>query len=149
MQGMQRALSAYGHAAETLAPLNQIVLLYDGAIRRIREARQAIELQGVNDRYTAIEKASAIIDALHAALDHERGGEIAAQLDQIYTYVSFRLQRVNLDDDPGICDELVARLGELRGSWAQIADQAGGPGAAGTPRAQHGRAAEAGTAVTI
>jgi flagellin-specific chaperone FliS len=35
---MQRALSAYGQAAETLAPLTQIVLLYDGAIRRIKEA---------------------------------------------------------------------------------------------------------------
>jgi flagellar protein FliS len=143
MQGMQRALSAYGHAAETLAPLQQIVLLYDGAIRRIREARQAIELRRVSDRYTAIEKASAIIDALHAALDHERGGEIAAQLDRIYTYVSFRLQRVNLDDDPAICDELVARLAELRGSWAGIAELAGGPGAAGAPRGHHGRTVEA------
>jgi flagellar protein FliS len=147
MQGMQRALSAYGHAAETLAPLQQIVLLYDGAIRRIREARQAIELRRVSDRYTAIEKASAIIDALHAALDHERGGEIAAQLDRIYTYVSFRLQRVNLDDDPAICDELVARLAELRGSWARIAEQAGGPGAAGAPRGHHGRTVEAGVTI--
>ena len=136
MQGMQRALSAYGQAAETLAPLKQIVLLYDGAIRRIKEARQAIELQRINDRHTAIEKASAIVDALHAALDHERGGEIAVQLDRIYTYVSFRLQRVNLDDDPAICDELVARLDELRASWAQIADPGGAPNAAGAPPAQ-------------
>ena len=30
-----------GQAAETLAPGRQIVLLYDGAIRRIEEARQA------------------------------------------------------------------------------------------------------------
>jgi len=149
MQGMQRALSAYGQAAETLAPLKQIVLLYDGAIRRIKEARQAIELHRINDRHTAIEKASAIIDALHAALDHERGGEIAVQLDRIYTYVSFRLQRVNLDDDAAICDELVARLGELRASWAQIADVTGVASAPGQLPAGHGRAAAAGTTVTI
>jgi flagellar secretion chaperone FliS len=143
MQGMQRALSAYGHAAETLAPLSQIVLLYDGAIRRIKEARQAIELRRIKDRCTAIGKASAIIEALHAALDHERGGEIAAHLDRIYTYVSFRLQRVNLDDDPAICDELVARLGELRASWALLAD----PG--GASPAEPGRAADTGTTLTI
>jgi flagellar protein FliS len=142
---MQRALSAYGQAAETLAPLTQIVLLYDGAIRRIKEARQAIEERRVKDRYTAVEKAGAIVDALHAALDHERGGEIAVQLDRIYTYVGFRLQRVNLDDDPAICDELVARLGELRASWAQIAAPAGAAPAPAPP----GQAPESGTTVTI
>ena len=145
MQGMRRALTAYGQAAETLAPLKQIVLLYDGAIRRIKEARQAIEQRRVNERHTAVEKASAIVDALHAALDHERGGEIAAQLDRIYTYVSFRLQRVNLDNDPAICDELVARLSELRTSWAEIA----GPGSAGGLPVEPVRPAEAGTTVTI
>ena len=87
-----------------------------------RRRASAIELRRVKDRHIAVEKASAIIDALHAALDHERGGEIAAQLDQIYTYVGFRLQRINLNGDVAICDELVARLGELRASWAQIAD---------------------------
>jgi len=146
---MQRALSAYGQAAETLAPLRQIVLLYDGAIRRIKEARQAIELRRVNERHTAIEKAGAIVDALHAALDHERGGEIAMQLDRIYTYVSFRLQRVNLDNDPAICDELVARLSELRASWAQIADVSGAASQPGRLPATPGRAVDAGTTVTI
>jgi hypothetical protein len=53
----------------------------------------------------ALGKATAIIDALAACLDHERGGEIAANLDRIYTYVSFRLQRVNLTDDVAICDQ--------------------------------------------
>jgi flagellar protein FliS len=92
MPSMQRALSAYGQAAETLSPARQIVLLYDGAMRRIKEARRALEQGRVNERYVAVEKARAIIDALHACLDHERGGDIASHLDQIYTYVGFRLQ---------------------------------------------------------
>jgi flagellar protein FliS len=146
---MRRALSAYGQAAETLAPLRQIVLLYDGAIRRIKEARLAIELRSVKDRHTAVQKASAIIDALHAALDHERGGEIAAQLDKIYTYVGFRLQRINLDSDPAICDELVARLGELRASWARIADAGGERKPSAGPPAKPSSGAAAGTALTI
>jgi flagellar secretion chaperone FliS len=149
MQRMQRALSAYGQAAETLAPLRQIVMLYDGAIRRVKEARQAIEQQRVRERHVAVQKASAIVEALQMALDHQRGGEIAGQLDKIYTYVGFRLQRINLDDDPAICDELVARLGELRASWAQIAD-AGVDGShpAALPAPPAGKPA-AGTAVTI
>jgi flagellar protein FliS len=147
MQHMQRAMSAYGHAAETLAPARQIVLLYDGAIRRIKEARDAIERRAINQRHVAVGKAAAIIDALHGCLDHERGGEIASNLDRLYTYFGMRLQHINLKDDVRICDELAARLGELRASWAQIADQGAAPGPGSTPAAA--RSAEAVTTVTI
>ena len=150
MQHMRRAVSAYGQAAETLAPARQIVLLYDGAIRRIREAREAIERRAFKQRYVAVSKAAAIIDALHACLDHERGGEIARNLDRLYTYFGMRLQHINLKDDVQICDELVARLGELRTSWAQIADAGATPGPAGPALAPAGaRPADAGTTVAI
>ena len=43
MSVMQRAVSAYGQASHTLAPIQQIVMLYDGAIRKLKEARAAIE----------------------------------------------------------------------------------------------------------
>ena len=150
MQHMRRAVNAYGQAAETLAPARQVVLLYDGALRRIKEARDAIERRAINQRHVAVGKAAAIIDALHACLDHERGGEIASNLDRLYTYFGMRLQHINLKDDVRICDELVARLGELRAAWAQIADGGVAPGTpgAGAPAAG-ARPTETGTAVTI
>jgi flagellar protein FliS len=146
MQSMQRAMTAYGQARETVAPARQIVLLYDGAIRRIKEARQAIETGRINDRYVALEKATLIVEGLHACLDHERGGEIAANLDRIYTYVTFRLQRINLTDDGAICDELVERLGDLRASWAELA---GGSTSGGQSVATASETADRNLAVTI
>ena len=146
MQAMQRAMTAYGQAAETLAPAKQVVMLYDGAIRRIREARAAVEAGRVGDRAVALGKATAIIDALAACLDHERGGEIAANLDRIYTYVSFRLQRVNLTDDVAICDQLTELLTELRQSWAKLAE---GGSASATPAAATAPPADTSLAVTI
>jgi flagellar protein FliS len=146
MQSMRRAMTAYGQASETLAPAKQIVLLYDGAIRRIKEARRAIEAGRINDRYVALEKATLIVEGLHASLDHERGGEIAANLDRIYTYVTFRLQRVNLSDDVAICDEVVERLSDLRASWAALA---GGGTPAGQPPVAAPAAADGNLAVTI
>jgi flagellar protein FliS len=125
MQSMRQAMTAYGQAAETLAPGRQIVLLYDGAIRRIKEARQAIEARRINDRYVALAKATAILESLQGCLDLERGGTIARNLDQIYTYLVLRLQRVHLGNDVALCDEVTARLSELRDSWAQIADGSG------------------------
>jgi flagellar protein FliS len=144
MQTMRRAINAYGQASATLAPAQQIVLLYEGAIRRIKEARRAIELHRVADRCVAVRKATAIIEGLQGCLDHVRGGEIARNLDRIYTHVIFRLQRINLTDDPAICDEVIARLEQLRAAWSQIA-----AGALEAAAVRAGRNADHAHAVTI
>ena len=121
MPTMRRAINAYGQASETLAPAQQIVLL----VRR----RDPTDQGGApRDRSAAHQrpvprgrKATAIIEGLQGCLDHARGGEIARNLDRIYSHVIFRLQRINLTDDPAICDEVIARLDQLRAAWAQLA----------------------------
>ncbi|MGI9508175.1 MAG: flagellar export chaperone FliS [Geminicoccaceae bacterium] len=128
MTAMQKAMNAYGQAVETIPPAKQIVMLYDGILRHIDKAKSAIGGGRVNDRFVAVQKATLIIEALQGCLDHEKGGEIAPQLDQLYTYFVFRLQAINVDNDPAICDELLERVGELRASWAVLADQGASPG---------------------
>ena len=119
-----RAAAAYGRAAQTTPAARQVVMLYDGAIGRLREARQAILEGRIEDRFRAIQKASGIIDGLHACLDFERGGDIALLLDRMYGYISLRLQQINIRQDPAICDELVAHLDELRRAWNTLAEGA-------------------------
>jgi flagellar protein FliS len=97
-------------------------MLHDGAIARLREASRAIEEGRTEDRYIAVQKASAIVDALHACLDRDRGGEIANMLHRLYTYFNRRLQQINIYNDGSICDEIAQRLTELRVSWQGIAD---------------------------
>ncbi len=121
MTAIRKAIDAYGQAVETIPPAKQIVMLYDGILREIANARSAIGERRVNERYLAVRKATTIIEALQGCLDHENGGDIAPQLDQLYTYFIFRLQAINVEDDPLICDELLARIGELRASWATLA----------------------------
>lgn len=117
----RRAALAYGQAAQTIPPARQIVMLYDGAIGRLREASRAISDGRIEDRFIAVSKAAAIVNALHACLDLERGGDLASRLDRLYTYFSLRLQQINTRNDPAICSELIDRLGQLRASWATIA----------------------------
>jgi flagellar protein FliS len=119
-----RAAAAYGQAAQTIPPALQIVMLYDGAIARLREAARAIADGRTEDRFIAIQKASAIIDALHACIDYDRGGEIASLLDRLYAYFTRRLLQINVHNDGSICDEIIQRLTELRSSWQGIADKA-------------------------
>jgi flagellar protein FliS len=121
MTAMRKAMSAYGQATQTIPPAQQIVMLYDGVLRHIKAASAAIDERRINDRYLAVQKATLIIEALQGCLDHEKGGEIAPQLDRLYSYFIFRLQAINMEDDTAICSELSDRVGELRASWAAIA----------------------------
>ena len=139
MDPMRRAMTAYGQAADTLPPLQQIVMLYDGAIRRLREAKAAGEAGRIAQRATAVGKAAAIVDALQRCLDAERGGEIAANLDRIYTHLGFRMQQINMLGDLAICDEVAEQLAELRMAWAGLLNQGTLPG---SPNASQPSAAE-------
>ena len=69
-----------------------------------------------------MQKAAAIVDALHACLDFERGGDIARLLDRLYIYVGLRLQAINTANDPALCDEVIARLGDLREAWNSLVE---------------------------
>ncbi|GBD42798.1 Flagellar protein FliS [bacterium HR40] len=121
-----RAFDAYGRASATIPPLEQIVMLYDAAILRVKEARAAIERGDVEGRFLSTRKAIAILEALQSCLDHDRGGEIARLLDRCYTYLILRLAEVNRRNAPALCDEILDRLGELRRAWAELSSRPSG-----------------------
>ncbi|MEZ5931401.1 MAG: flagellar export chaperone FliS [Alphaproteobacteria bacterium] len=133
MTAMRKAMNAYGQAVDTIPPAKQIVMLYDGILRHIANARTAIANRRINDRFMAVQKATLILEALQGCLDHDKGGEIAPQLDRLYTHYIFRLQAINMEDDPAICDELIGMISELRDSWATLAKSGTSPAAPATP----------------
>ena len=118
-------MSAYHAAAETVTPARAIVMLYDGAMKRLNEARNAILAGRIEERHLLVAKAYAIINGLHCQLDFEAGGDVARLLDRYYIYILHRMTFIDIKNDPEICDELIARLREMRASWAAIADGAG------------------------
>ena len=93
-----------------------------GQSARVAEAKLAIAEGRIEDRFNAVQKAAAIVDALHACLDFERGGDIARLLDRLYIYVGLRLQAINTANDPALCDEVIARLGDLREAWNSLVE---------------------------
>jgi flagellar secretion chaperone FliS len=115
-----RAVSAYGQATETIPAARQIVMLYDGVIRRIEEARLACLDGRIEDRWQATQKAARICDALHASLDHDQGGGVAATLAQWYIMVGMKIQQINVSNDPAECGEVIRLVREVRASWEQI-----------------------------
>ena len=117
----QNALQSYGQAAQNVPAGARIVLLYDGILKCLADARLAIEENRIVDRFNAIKKASDIVNGLNSALDFENGGEIAPMLDQFYNYVFFRLQRASMESSVDIVDELTANVTEMRNAFAAVA----------------------------
>ena len=119
-----RAAQAYRRVeSESRLPLELVVMLYDGALRFLVEAGEAHARKDLRARGKAISRVLAIMSELQNTLDIEKGGQVADQLDNLYTYVMSRLIDVTVKQDVAAIDEVHQLLTPLRDAWGQIATQ--------------------------
>ncbi len=97
-----------------------IVLLYDGAIKFMKLAIKELEAGNMEVKGKYINKARDIINELNAVLDTDAGGEIAANLRKLYTFMNERLSQANSKRDPQIIREVITLMEELNQSWKAI-----------------------------
>lgn len=116
----RKQYQAYMSATYTVAKTKQVVMLYDGVIRFVRQAKDAIEAKRIEDRYNLLLKASEIITGLQGALDFEEGGEVAAILYNYYSSIDSRLFSIQRSNSLQTCDEVIADLKEMRDVWLAI-----------------------------
>ena len=119
-----RGVDAYRRTVATSSsPLELVVRLYDGAIAFVLEARDGIARKDVHARTRAVSRALAIIVELQNTLNVQDGGEVAAELDRLYTYMGTRLLEVTARSDDNAAAEVQKLLSTLREGWSQIASQ--------------------------
>jgi flagellar protein FliS len=116
-------------ATQTASPGQLVLMLYDGAIRFLERARQGFQSddplefnQTINNN---VLRAQAIINELSAALDLERGGQLAQTLRALYLYMDRRLQQANQHKQEQGINEVLRQLTVLRDAWAQMLRQQG------------------------
>lgn len=83
----------------TASPEQILIMLYDGAIRFVRQAGQAIEEGRPAEKSKAINRAMAIVTEFSNTLDFEAGGTIADDLYRLYDFVIRELSAVNARGD--------------------------------------------------
>jgi flagellar protein FliS len=98
-----------------------VAMLYDRAIMLLHEAAEAIEAGDIERRWKANGKATEIIGELWQALDLEQGGEIAANLNQLYGFMIMRLTMVDVEISAQAAREVIGLLDPLRQSWHELA----------------------------
>lgn len=98
-----------------------IVMLYDGAIKFLNIARDAMTSAKTYDKANEnILKAQDIITELMLSLNMDEKNEIAQNLFSLYMYFKKRLLEANIQKNPEIIDEVVRFLKELREAWNKI-----------------------------
>jgi flagellar protein FliS len=103
------------------SPLELVVMLYDGALRHTATAVDAMASQDILARRTAISKTLAIISELQSTLNMDQGGDIAVQLDRLYTWMTDSLVEATVKQNPQPIHDVRRVLTTLRDAWQQIA----------------------------
>ncbi len=125
-----RQVGAHAQVAAAEDPYRLVQLLLDGALERLAAAHGYLERGEVGRKAEQLSRVVAIVESLNGSLDMGRGGEVAANLRQVYDYATKRLTEANLANDLGGLDEVAGLLREIKTGWDGIAAQARAAGAA-------------------
>lgn len=124
MSGMYKSIGVEtGVSGAT--PHQLVSMLFDAATEAISLARTAIRSGHIDTKIQAISKALRIVDeGLKANLNLDSGGELAANLHGLYSYVAVRLTLANLRNDDAVLEECLRLIEPVRLAWQAIAPQA-------------------------
>ncbi len=101
-------------------PHRLIQMLLEGGLQRIAQAKGAMEYGNIPLKGELIGKAMGIVGGLRDAVDTDKGGDIAANLDNLYAFMQQRLSQANLNNDPAMLDEVAKLLREIKEGWDGI-----------------------------
>lgn len=104
-----------------LTPVQIISRLYQALDLDLTLARKAIIEEKRTLQGERLSHALAIIGELHANLNYEDGGEIAANLSDLYFYLTTEITRANLQSDVSILDKLFKTVRPLAETWLEMA----------------------------
>jgi len=122
----QRSASAYQRvgvetAVSQASPHQLVSLLFDRLLQNLSVARSAMVKGQIGVKAENLAKAVRIIDeGLKLALDLEKGGDIAANLNGLYGYCVLRLTQANARNDVAALDDVVRVIGPIAEGWKQM-----------------------------
>lgn len=115
---MRPSLNPYQNTQITTAsPEKILVMLYDGAIKFTLLAQERMKQKDMAGKGTYIGKSMAIVAELMATLNHEVGGKVAQDLEQLYIYLIGEFTKANVDNDITALENAHKILVTLRDTW--------------------------------
>ncbi len=109
-------------AVTTATPAQLLIMLFDralvaiGRVQTVEDPRAPAGIAVLNDE---LQLAQDILTELQLTLDHEVGGEIAANLDALYAFCVGQLVQANITKDLDGLSSVASILTELRNTFEE------------------------------
>jgi len=120
----RKVLSQYKRSSiETAGKLDLVIMCYEKVILLLTQIKEHAREKNVDKKVPKFKKVLDIINELQSSLDMEKGGEIARNLDSLYSYLTRRLIEGDIKKDLSVYDESIRILTELKEAWQTIKSQ--------------------------
>jgi flagellar protein FliS len=121
----RKAAANYGEVmvqtgVATSDSIELIQMLLDGLLESINLAEGHIKQKAIVEKSRHLTRASRIVIGLQGALDHEKGGDLARNLSELYAYVTRRLLHVNIHNDLAALTEVRELMVQIRDAWKMV-----------------------------
>lgn len=125
MRAYSKVADSYGSVqvvtgVATADNIQLIQMLFDGLNESLSSAKGHIQNNAIEEKSKALSRAGRIVVGLQGALDFERGGELAQNLNELYAYVTRRLFHVNAYNDLSVLDEVQSLIQSIAQAWQTL-----------------------------
>ena len=116
-------------ATQTASPGQLVLLLYDGILRFLEQARLGFALDDPKEFNETINnnllRAQAIVNEMSQSLNMTDGGEFAQRMRGLYDYFDRRLHESNMTKTQAGIDEVLKHVTVLRDAWSEMLQRGG------------------------
>jgi flagellar secretion chaperone FliS len=113
------------HALEGASGVELTIALYDGIIRFMHNAIEAVERKEVDQRRAAVKRAMDIVIHLQATLKKDVGGKPAEALSDFYVAMFALMLQGSQGNSRKKFEQVIANVRNVREAWKQIAADGG------------------------
>jgi flagellar protein FliS len=105
------------------SPHKLIAMMFDGLLARLAMSKGFIDRGDFEGKSKCLGSAITILGGLQNSLDLKRGGDVAANLDRLYMYMTRRLFAAGVANDNGIIEEVCGLIRTVKEGWDGIKDE--------------------------
>lgn len=116
---MRNPYAAYEqNAVATASPGELTLMLYNGCLKFLNQAKSAMEENDYESKNKYIQKAQSIISELMVTLNMDI--PVAKHMMQMYDYMNRRLIDANIKNSVEILEEVESFVAEFRDTWKEV-----------------------------
>ena len=110
-------------SAEYADPYTLVGMLMDNFCQRMVRAAGHIEQKDYMAKGREVDKALGILHALQGTLDHDRGGDVAANLEALYDYMQRQVLLASARKDTELFEHVAQLMREIKAGWDGVGPQ--------------------------